>query len=200
MRLGVILALVAGCTTVQLPGGVVPAGDIALEASIGRTVFLRGSGCTGVAAGANRLLTAKHCIPDDAKAGDGYEGGTLLYISPTYDFVVVEARDRRFPVAMRAPRLGEHLWVIGYPVQLGSGEQELTITDGIVAGPVSSDGEARITAPVYFGNSGGGVWSDTGELLGLAVSIYAYSPGGARPLPYPAQSFMVPANLIGDWL
>ncbi len=200
MRLGVILALLAGCTTVQLPGELIGNSDNPIEFSIAHSVFLANSGCSAVALGAGKFATAKHCAPDDAKAGDAYEGGILTHVSPSYDFVVFAAPDQRLRIALRAPRVGEHVWVVGFPMQLGSGDQELTVTDGVVAGPVNSDGEARITAPVYFGNSGGGVWGDDGALLGLAVSIYAYTPGGARPVPYVGQSFMVPANLITGWL
>ncbi len=191
----------AGCTVVNLPEAHAPGVATAVVATaISRTVWLKDSGCTGILVGGNRLVTAKHCAPDDAKAGDAYEGGTLLHISPAYDFVVVQVRDPRTRIELRGPTTGEHLYVVGYPVQLGSGDQELTVTDGIVAGPSNEDGEARITAPVYFGNSGGGVWADDGSLLGVAVSIYAFSPGFVRPIPYVAQSFMVPASVVLPWL
>jgi S1-C subfamily serine protease len=168
-----------------------------VKVAVQRSVFLRKSGCTGVLMGADRLVTAKHCGPDDAKAGDAYEGGKLRYISPTYDFAVVEFPNAGPAVERRTGLLGEHIFVVGYPVQLGNGEQELTVTDGLVAGPVDSDGQARITAPVYFGNSGGGVWSDRGELVGIAVAIYAVRIDGYdRPLPYVGQSYMVPVALL----
>jgi S1-C subfamily serine protease len=97
-------------------------------------------------------------------------------------------------IAIRQSRVGEHIYVVGFPVQLSTGKQALTVTDGVVAGPINGDGEVRITAPVYFGNSGGGVWGDDGALIGIAVNIYAYSGTGSYPMPYAAQAFMVPAE------
>ena len=169
--------------------------------AVQHTVFLAGSGCTGVAVGGDRLVTAKHCVPDDAKAGDAYEGGELLYISPSYDFAVARLPGPHVRIALRAGELGEHIYVVGWPVQLGSGEQALTVTDGLVAGPVDAEGQARITAPVYFGNSGGGVWADDGALVGIAVSIYAaHVDGYDQPVPYVGQSFMVPIEHVIAWL
>lgn len=197
----VLLALVAGCAVVNIPDAHAPTEPFdAVRYAVDHTVHLKVSGCSAVMVGGNRLVTAKHCLPEGAKAGDAYEGGTLRHVSPTYDFAVVDVVDRRLRIALREPKAGEHLYVVGYPVQLGNSEQALTVTDGIVAGPVNGDGEWRITAPVYFGNSGGGVWSDRGELLGIAVSIYAVELEGARPMPYAAQSFMVPAAVITQWL
>jgi S1-C subfamily serine protease len=197
----VSLLLLAGCAVVNVPEAMAPGEEFdAVRYATEHTVHLKGSGCSAVMVGADRLVTAKHCVPDDAKAGDSYEGGTLLHISPAYDFAVVQIRDPKLRIVLKEPRAGEHLYVVGYPVQLGSSEQVLTVTDGICAGPVDSDGQWRITAPVYFGNSGGGVWSDNGELLGIAVSIYAAPMDGLRPMPYAAQSFMVPASVVTPWL
>lgn len=202
MRAALVALLMASCGTVQVaPAIAVPPLVSPVETAVARTVFLRESGCTGVAVGGNRLVTAKHCTPDNAKAGDAYEGGKLLFVSPTYDFAVVEFPDARPRVGLHAAGLGEHVYVVGYPVQLGNSEQELTITDGLVAGPTDSDGQARITAPVYFGNSGGGVWSDAGELVGISVAIYAVRVDGYdRPVPYVAQSYMVPIALVRAYL
>ncbi len=200
-----ILALLVGCST----PGVARAPTISVRApspspvqfAIDHSVFLSKSGCSAVAMGANRLVTAKHCIPDDAKAGDPYEGGELTYISPSYDFAVVKVPDARLAIAIHTGVIGERVYVVGYPVQLGSEKQELTVTDGLVAGPTDHEGQMRITAPVYFGNSGGGVWSDRGELVGIAVSIYAvHVENYEHSVPYVAQSFMVPVALIEGYL
>lgn len=193
VALVVLLVACAAPRTAAAPA--VPVSPV--QYAIDHTVFLAKSGCTGVLMGADRLVTAKHCLPDGAKTGDSYEGGELLYVSPAYDFVVVKFPDARSAVRLHSATIGEHIYVVGYPVQLGSGAQVLTVTDGLVAGPVDAEGQARITAPVYFGNSGGGVWSESGELVGIAVSIYAARIDGYQyPLPYLAQSFMVPVSLI----
>lgn len=199
-----LLALLASCAGAKPADVVVPADGgpprAGLQIALERTIYLSGSGCSAVALGKDRLVTARHCLPDDGKAGDAYEGGEVLFISPSHDFAIVKFPDPRPAVLRRNAVVGEHLWVVGYPMQLGSEEQDLTVTDGILAGPVDAAGQQRITAPVYFGNSGGGVWSDRGELLGIAVSIYAARLDGAYPMPYAAQSFMVPVALLRESL
>ncbi len=199
-----LLALVAvallGCAPSAPPE--VPRPQSPVQSALAATVFLKDAGCTGVRVGASRLVTAKHCVDDEAAAGDAFEGGVLLFISPSEDFVVVSlpflGRDEFIP--LRQAELAEHIYVVGYPVQLGSGKQELTVTDGIVAGPVNNY-RMRITAPAYFGNSGGGVWADDGCLVGLAVAIMtARLPGVPWPLPFPGQTFMVPIEHVRPWL
>jgi S1-C subfamily serine protease len=170
----------------------------AVEYAIEHTAFIKDPGCTGVRITPGLLVTAKHCI-EERHEGDPFAGGVLYHVDPKSDFVIVV---RPFyamaaPIRMRAPRRGEHVYVVGFPVQLSSGEQELTVTDGIVTGGTNEDHEARITAPVYFGNSGGGVWADDGCLVGIAVNIYAAHIDGSRfPLPYVGQAYMVPADKV----
>lgn len=202
MHKGALIAALAvvACTVpvqvVQAPG----MESTVVEYAIDHTVFLASSGCSAVAVGGDRLVTAKHCLPDEAAAGDSFAGGNLVYISPSYDFAVAAVPDLYRRIDLRPGRRGEHIYVVGFPVQLGSREQVLTVTDGLVAGPVDSEGQARITAPVYFGNSGGGVWADDGSLVGIAVAIYAADVGLRNPIPYVAQSYMVPAELVRPWL
>ncbi len=176
---------------------------------VAHTVYLA-VGCSSVEVARNVVVTAKHCLPDDAKAEDAFEspeGGTVFYVSPDKDFAVLVYPghpmfflDRGWLgtdyIGMRDGAFGEHIYVVGYPTQLGSNKQRLTITDGLVAGPIDEDGQWRITAPVYFGNSGGGVWSEGGALVGIAVSIFAADVGSRYPLPYPGQAFMVPISEV----
>lgn len=196
----VLAASIASCTAI--PEAEAPTGVRAVQYAIDQTVFLTEAGCTGVAVAWGVVLTAKHCVEDGAETNDNFDtqGGIVKYVSPSTDFAVIVYPDINQMVGtayipMRTAAIGEHIYVVGYPVQMGSRDQELTVTDGIVAGPANSDLESRITAPVYFGNSGGGVWSDDGYLVGIAVSIFAADlPSMRFPIPYPAQSFMVPVS------
>lgn len=198
MNLVVAFLVLFGLACTGTPRVAPPKAESPVTTAISRTEFLEEAHCTGVRMGAGLLVTAKHCVDDGAAPGDAFEGGVLIHVSPDHDFVVAKREPAAgVPITLRPARLGEHVYVVGYPVQLGSGEQELTVTDGIVAGPVDDDKQARITAPVYFGNSGGGVWADDGSLVGIAVSIYAVRVDGYnRPVPYVAQSFMVPVEYV----
>jgi S1-C subfamily serine protease len=105
--------------------------------------------------------------------------GILVFKSPKLDFAVfVNQEWLKHPnLELRNPRLGEHVYTVGYPLQLATGDQELTVTDGVAAGPLDEDGYLRITAPIYFGNSGGGCWAEDGSLLGITVSGFLGMPG-----------------------
>jgi S1-C subfamily serine protease len=189
----VLLGACAGQPAVPVTRPVQPFNPV--QYAVKHSVFLSESGCSAIAIGGGVTVTAKHCVPDDAEVGDAYEGGTLVWVDQVHDFAIFKTLVDSDAVLLRDAQLGEHLWVVGWPMQLGSGEQQLTVTDGVFAGPVDDDQE-RITAPVYFGNSGGGVWGDDGALLGVAVSIYAVRLEGFRPIPYTAQSFMVPSKYL----
>ena len=186
-------AACSGCVSQVAPPAATPAsvGFALVPGLVARTLYLADLGCTGVDLGSGMVATAKHCVAGlelGAEAG----GGTLLRVFEGVDLALLARPDlvQLGAVCVRDPVLGEPVYSVGYPKLLGSGVQELTVTDGIVSS-VTPDvtGEVRTTAPVYFGNSGGGVWSATdGCLVGIAVSITRN----------PAESYMVAlAGLLG---
>lgn len=191
LLLAFLLAFGLACAPAQLPEA---KRENPVAEMVARSVFLEESGCSAVQVTPLVVATAKHCLPDDAKVGDEYEGGTLTHVSAAHDFALF-ARPVTAPhwAVMRPAQLGEHVYVVGWPQQVRDGDQQLTVTDGLVAGPVSAGGEARITAPAYYGNSGGGVWADDGSLVGILVSGEIARVDGYRwPVPYLASSYMVP--------
>jgi len=85
-----------------------------------------------------------------------------------------------------SPFTGEDAFAVGYPVQLASpGTKRLSVTMGTIAtlnvpagNNVSKEGSFhRTTAQLYFGNSGGGIWSIEGKLIGIADALYANDEG-----------------------
>lgn len=163
---------------------------------IDNTVLLESPGCTGVRIGGGKVLTAQHCVEDKYEVGDVYTGFTVDYISPDHDFAVLSGDTPRPLMRLPDARVGEHVYVVGYPVSVDDGEQHLTVTDGIVAGPVHND-QQRITAYAYYGNSGGGCWNDAGELVGILVQIRPFEGGyDGYPAPMPAHSYIVPTKYI----
>lgn len=85
-------------------------------------------------------------------------------------------------ISMNAPNIGDPIWAIGAPM----GDQK-TVTNGIISNFDNTKSERslyRITAPVFFGNSGGGVFSTKMELIGVVNSIqsiggFIFVPGGS---------------------
>ncbi len=56
-----------------------------------------------------------------------------------------------------------------------------------------------LNAPIYFGNSGGGVFlADTYELIGISSMIYTY--GKTNPVVVPHLGLFVPLETVYDWL
>jgi hypothetical protein len=185
LRLAVLLlAALTACSLPMPPVAPTPPAlpqNVAVVTALRHTLFLQlssGGGCSAVDIGGGRVLTAKHCV-DDLEVGATTSLGRLTYSAPDRDWALIMAQDRvkNGAPALRAPRLGEHVYAVGYPVQLATGTQELTVTDGVVAGPSDDEGSLRITVPIYFGNSGGGAWAEDGALLGITVSGYLELPG-----------------------
>lgn len=205
MRAAVValLALLAGCGALgalsapsESPAG--PAPDVAVVTALKHTQFFKEAGCTAVDIGYGRVVTAKHCVEDenpkkDWDVGEKTSMGVVTYISPKLDFAILvnQAWIKHPGVSLRPPRLGEHVYTVGYPVQLSTKTQELTVTDGVAAGPIDEEGNLRITAPIYYGNSGGGCWAEDGSLVGLTVNGYLQMPG---------MNYMVSAEDIAEVL
>lgn len=185
------LLFLVGCTRlVVLPG---ERNDVSpVPYAIAHTHLMVKEGCTAVDIGKGLLLTAEHCV-DHLKRGEDSSMGMVAYADPVVDFAILFDTGRLdMPVVrMRSARVGEHVWAIGYPVQVVTKEQQLTVTDGVMTGADDGEGHPRFTAPIYFGNSGGGVWSDDGALVGISVSGVLAMPGC---------NFLVDVKDIVPWL
>jgi S1-C subfamily serine protease len=166
--------------------------DVAVATGLRHTVFADKLGCSAIDVGRGIVVTAKHCV-DHLELGGETEAGMVIYMSPDLDFALLfdAGRLQNPRPAIRAPRLGEHIYAIGYPVQLATKEQELTVTDGIVCGPGDGEGHLRITAPIYYGNSGGGLWAEDGAFVGVTVSGFLEMPG---------MNFVVSAADVEPWI
>ena len=73
-------------------------------------------------------------------------------------------------VATQSPNIGDDVWAIGTPMSVKS-----TVTKGNLSNFVWEQNPKRLTyrftADVFFGNSGGGVFNEKGELVGVVDSI-----------------------------
>lgn len=112
--------------------------------------------------------------------------GKVIVVDPEHDLALIEAGGKNLPVhdvailASQYPAIGEKIQVVGQPKGL-----YWTFVDGTVAAyretvpakrsPVSVVNEipfigpyVQVSGPVWFGNSGGGVFDTNGELVGIA--------------------------------
>jgi S1-C subfamily serine protease len=96
------------------------------------------------------------------------------------------------------PFVGENVWAAGYPAELiEKTHVSISITKGTIAtlGIKSDRGSIlRTTAEVYFGSSGGGLWTSEGRLIGIISSI---ATGGEKEkIPYAGYYYVKPAEDI----
>lgn len=99
--------------------------------------------------------------------------------------------------------LGEDIWAAGFPVQkLRPNVKRLSVTKGVLSTlnvPSSSsphrDGNYdRVSSQIYFGNSGGGIWNQEGELV--AVVNLMIAGGGSEKIPYEGYYYVKPIKEI----
>lgn len=181
--LAFVVLLAASCTRVVVA---TPELDVGVASALQHTVRMS-EGCTAVNIGEGWVLTAKHCT-DDNNLGDEMSVGTLVFQGET-DFAVLYNENRATDptYCLRAPRFGEHVYAVGYPMQRETKKQALTVTDGVISTVrPSPDGEIRTSAPLFFGNSGGGLWAEDGCLLGVTVAAFMDT----------AENYIVPVDSI----
>jgi S1-C subfamily serine protease len=174
--------------------------------------WIEGGG-SGVIVDSTHVITAKHVVEglqaddcDLAVNNKWYKAHVTAYkLSGTVDAAVLELSMPLAdvtPVEWRTAEPGERVIVTGYPMQLTRGyKQQLTVTDGLLAIQDWTDELDRITAQVYFGNSGGPVWDEDGKLIGIAVCLFAWDdPLGGFPIPFDGQSGITPVRRMKEFL
>ena len=73
----------------------------------------------------------------------------------------------------RSSDVGTKVYAYGYPMALSLMGKEIKITDGIISSKSGFDGDIttyQITAPIQGGNSGGPLFDDKGNFLGINSS------------------------------
>ncbi len=200
-----LLLVSACCTTRPVPEA--PKADVALAYMIQHTYQVDvdcpgdkdDGGGSAVDIGDGFAITAKHVVDpfylgcnitlnrDDGFSITEYE----VEVHPNTDMALVRTPQFVGPVVPFAtPDLGLDVIAVGYPSNAyGDGYQELGVTKGNVAGRPDREGDVRFSAPIWHGNSGGGVWTTDGRLVGLSVSMI---------LNRPNWFYLVPASRVRD--
>jgi len=99
------------------------------------------------------------------------------------------------------PFAGENVWHVGFPTQIGAKSKLLlSATKGTLAtlGVYHKDPEKygkyiRVTAELYKGSSGGGVWTVEGKLV--SITSYLMTNKGA---PLPGEYYTIPVATFRD--
>lgn len=202
MRLvALALALLSACA--GQPYVATNDGPTPVENMIAHTVLLEDPGCTGIRIGGGKVLTAKHCM-DDHPVGSVYTGFTVEYIDAHSDFAVLSGDAPATWVTMPDASEGERVYVVGYGMDINDGKQRRATTDGVYTGVEIDDSSGvlqRITAFAYYGNSGGGVWNERGDLVGILVQgRFTGATYNGYPVPFPCYQYMVPIRFVREVL
>lgn len=156
-------------------------------------------GGTAVDIGHGALVTAKHVVEGDEECvfvldqGDNIlKYSTWTKKDPDHDIALLYSPDLEAAYSAGADlcdsQLGDEIMAVGYPRGPNDMIQRLSVTTGVVASEGWDGGDVRITAPIYFGNSGGGAWNRAGACLtGVTVSGFMQLDGWY---------FIVPAQLV----
>jgi serine protease Do len=173
------LSVLLGCST---------AADFDLENAVRSTVVLANEhgGATGAVIGHNLILTAKHVVKDEETGeliehlkvtdSEGHQyDPTLVWISEVSDLAIMYAKlpaeIKPLPVACFLPKAGDSVVMLGHPL--------LKIKWGFAFGHVSSDRRYHGLVPmdlnVLPGDSGGPVFDQSGEIIGVVDAVLTTS-------------------------
>lgn len=141
---------------------------------------------SGVYIGKGYVLTAAHVVADaggtvtikrprSAEWSDNWSG-TVVWVDTRQDFALVRINAvmpddmAKATVSCVKLEMAEDVTVVGWPVNLGRIQSR-----GYVAGGADKRGPWAVSyvvvAPIFFGNSGGPVYNEKGEVVALAVDI-----------------------------
>ena len=153
--------------------------------------------CSAVYLGHGYFLSAGHCADDIVKmsATDVKIEGHVVTVK-SYDtirdiaFFKTEEDKITIPVAklnFSPLPVGEHVTIVGWPVDLGE-----VIGDGKIASKIGPHGPWPVSnivvAAVAPGNSGGPVYNDKGEVVGIVVGMLGQT----------SISIIIPVSVIAD--
>ena len=144
-----------------------------------------------------KVMTADHVV--EALVGDSEKGlifgGTkmkksykqfnVLLRDGDHDIALIQGSSKEdadcptVPVAKDLPSIGSYVWVVGYPLGVERNVSHGVLSSAYFAGKSESTYVYRIDAPIAPGNSGGGLFNEKGELIG----IISYMQLMMLPLP-----------------
>ena len=105
----------------------------------------------------------------------------IVQVDKTNDLAILKIVDIKFDgvnelpynFKTRSSDVGTKVYAYGYPLALSLMGKEIKVTDGIISSKTGFDGNIttyQITAPIQAGNSGGPLFDDKGNLIGINSS------------------------------
>ena len=105
----------------------------------------------------------------------------IVQVDKTNDLAIVKIVDVNFDgvgelpynFKTRSSDVGTKVYAFGYPLALSIMGKEIKVTDGMISSKTGFDGDIttyQITAPIQAGNSGGPLFDEKGNLIGINSS------------------------------
>jgi hypothetical protein len=150
----------------------------------GRTIKAQGSGVViESSASASRIATNAHVVGSAEMVHIRVDGkdyrGEVLTVDDELDIALILVRDSKLPAARIyqdpvQPKPGTAVYAIGSPLGL-----DRTITSGILSATRKMGGTEwlQFSSPISPGSSGGGLFNEKAELLGITTSKMAAGEG-----------------------
>ncbi len=102
----------------------------------------------------------------------------IVQVDKVNDLAIIKIHDMNFDgvntlpynFKTRSSDVGTKVYAFGYPMALTIMGKELKVTDGIISSKTGFDGDItsyQISAPIQGGNSGGPLFDDKGNLIGI---------------------------------
>ncbi|MDD2871428.1 MAG: serine protease [Candidatus Gracilibacteria bacterium] len=126
---------------------------------------------------------------DFKESAQCFSVGKLLYFDTVNDLAVLKigtTETKGVTFSKKTINIGDTVKVYGYP---SNGGDTITYTEGKISG--YEKGLYKIDANLDAGNSGGGVFDDDGNLIGMAVSV---------SVGYTTLGYVIPINKINNFI
>lgn len=105
----------------------------------------------------------------------------IVQVDKTNDLAIIKIFDMNFDgvdelpynFKTRSSDVGTKVYAFGYPMALSIMGKEIKVTDGMISSKTGFDGDIttyQITAPIQGGNSGGPLFDEKGNLIGINSS------------------------------
>ena len=109
--------------------------------------------------------------------------GYVVATDREHDLAILRIVDKKFEgfdaipycIGKTVPEVGDDVFVLGYP-KTNTMEQEVKLTNGIISAESGFKGDAsmyQISAPVQSGNSGGPLFDNEGNVIGIVCAKHA---------------------------
>lgn len=171
-----------------------------LEAAVVKVELPNGHG-SGIHVGGGYIVTAAHVAGKETTVKLRSEGGkavegTVLWVNTAYDIALIKTDEDAFgsaPLSCSSAKRGDTITAMGNPLGI-----EFVSSTGRIAGKAREVGPWKSVfvtdMTIVMGMSGGPVFNDAGEVIGITVGVMAANMGFSSSLL--GFGYVVPSSAV----